>query len=99
MGQGSPLTAEEWGQIGTGLKLLWAALACALYGGTALMLAHAFIPSAVATRTIPASVERIFRIPLYVTGVLAVIALVVLLVWAGTHFNDIATRINPRYWQ
>ena len=98
MGDTTPLSPNEWGQIGTALKFLWLALACAIVAGTALMTAHAFIPSAVATRTVPSKYEKL-RIPLYATGILAVIGVVAMLVLAGMNADDIVKRMHPRYWQ
>lgn len=94
----TPFTPEEWGQIGNALKFLWLALACAIYAGTALMTAHAFIPSAVATKTIPAKFERL-RMPLYATGILAVAGVVVMLVLSGMNADDILRKFHPKYWQ
>ncbi len=91
-------TPDEWGQIGTALKFLWLALVCAIYAGTSLMAAHAFIPSAVATKTIPAKFERL-RKPLYATGIMAVAGVIVMLAFAGINIDDIIKNFHPTYWQ
>lgn len=98
MGQTTPLTTSDWAQIGTALKFLWLALGCALVAGTSLMAAHAFIPSAVATRTIPQKFEKL-RLPLYATGVLAVAGLFAMLALASVNADDIVRQLHPRYWQ
>ncbi len=94
----APLSPSEWGQIGTALKFMWLALVCAIVAGTSLMVAHAFIPSAVATRTIPAKFEKL-RMPLYATGLLGVFGLISMLVLAGINADDIVKRLHPSYWQ
>ena len=98
MGQTTPLTTSEWAQIGTAIKFLWLALGCALVAGSTLMTAHAFIPSAVATRTIPQKFEKL-RMPLYAAGVLAAVGLFAMLALAAVNADDIVRRLHPRYWQ
>lgn len=98
MGETTPLSTSEWAQIGTVLKFLWLALGCALAAGSALVTAHAFIPSAVATRTIPQKFEKL-RVPLYAAGVLAVAGLLAMLALAAVNADDIVRRLHPRYWQ
>ncbi len=98
MSDTTPLSTAEWGQVGTALKFMWLALLCAIIAGASLMTAHAFIPSAVATGTIPAKFERL-RMPLYATGLAAVAGVVVMFVLAGVNADDIVRRMHPRYWQ
>ncbi len=98
MGDATTLSTSEWAQIGTVLKFLWLALGCALLAGSALVTAHAFIPSAVATRTIPQRFEKL-RMPLYAAGLLAVAGLFAMLALAAVNADDIVRRLHPRYWQ
>ena len=98
MPEAAQLSPADWGQIGTALKFLWLAFACALLAGTTLVTAHAFIPSAVATNTIPAKYEKL-RVPLYATGLLAVAGIVVALSLAAINADDIISKLHPRYWQ
>ncbi len=84
--------------MGTALKFLWLAFACSLVAGTSLMVAHAFLPSALATKSIPAKFEKL-RMPLYATGLLAVAGIFLLLFLAAINADDIVTKLHPRYWQ
>ena len=77
---------------------MWLALVFAIISGTSLMVAHAVIPSAVATKTIPAKFEK-FRMPLYATGILAGILIFVMIAFAATQVDDIVRRLHPTYWQ
>lgn len=93
----TPITTEEWAQIGNALKLLWVALFLAIAAGSTLLTAHAIIPSAVATRTIPERWAGL-RIPLYVFGLLALVGVVISFFLASQQL-DFIHRLYPRYWQ
>ena len=69
-----PLTAEQWGDGGNAIKLLWLSLLFAVTGSGAFVTAHAMIPSAISTGHLPAKFNRL-RIPLYVLGIAAVAAI------------------------
>ena len=66
-----PLTPEQWGDGGNAIKLLWLSLLFAATGGVSFIIAHAMIPSAVDSGTIPPGFRKI-RLPLYFAGFLAV---------------------------
>jgi len=65
------LSASEWASLGNALKLLWLCLFLMITAATSLVVAHAFIPSAVATRTLSERWTKLRR-PLYATGGLAI---------------------------
>ena len=46
------LNANDWNNLGNIITFLWLALISALITGPTLLIAHAIIPSAVATKTI-----------------------------------------------
>ena len=71
-----PLTADQWGDGGNAMKLLWLSLLFAVIGSGSFVTAHAMIPSAIATGTIPAKLSRL-RIPLYIFGFAAVIGIAI----------------------
>lgn len=98
MPESAQLSTADWGTIGNALKFLWLALVFAIISGTSLMTAHAFIPSAVATKTISARFEKL-RMPLYATGVLTAILIFVMIALAATQADDIVRRLHPTYWQ
>ena len=71
-----PLTAEQWGDGGNAIKLLWLSLLFAVTGSGAFVTAHAMIPSAISTGLLPAKFAQL-RIPLYLLGFAAVAAIAV----------------------
>jgi ABC-type uncharacterized transport system permease subunit len=71
-----PLTAEQWGDGGNAIKLLWLSLLFAVTGSGSLVTAHAIIPSAISTGDLPAKFARLWT-PLYVIGLAAVVAIAV----------------------
>ena len=70
----------------------------ALSAGFSLVTAHAIIPSAVDTRTIPKMWEKL-RLPLYAVGILSIAAVGVTLTFAAYEAEPFITRIYDRYWQ
>ena len=91
-------TGADWALTSTTLKLLWVSLLFALSAGFSLVTAHALIPSAVSTRTIPKMWEKL-RLPLYALGILSVAGIGVTLAFAAYEAEPFITRIYARYWQ
>ncbi len=91
-------TGADWDLTSTTLKLLWVSLLFALGAGFSLVTAHALIPSAVSTNTIPKVWEKL-RWPLYVFGVLSFAGIGVTLAFAAFEAEPFITRIYDRYWQ
>ncbi len=91
------LTTDQWAQVGFSLKMLWLALACSLIAGPSLLFAHAIIPSAVDTNTIPKSWTKI-RPLLYAVGLLAVVGILIFFYLFINHL-DFLKASYPRWWQ
>lgn len=91
------LSRAEWAEVGTALKFLWLALGFALIAGPSLMTAHAFIPSAIGTRTIPEKWDRL-RAPLYLLGIVCVIGIFTSLFMVSQNLQFLHD-MYPRWWQ
>lgn len=92
-----PLSPSEWGQIGTVLMYLWAALGCAIISGFSLLTAHALIVSLVDTNTIPASFSKL-RPLFYAVGLIAFVGIIVCFVMAALNLAWLDI-LYSRYWQ
>ena len=66
-----PLTADQWGDGGNALKLLWLSLLFAVIGGGSFLTAHAFLPSAIDTGDLPQRLSKL-RPLFYLLGIAAV---------------------------
>jgi hypothetical protein len=91
------LSRAEWAEIGTALKFLWLALGFAFIAGPSLMAAHAFLPSAVDTKTIDAKWSR-FRAPLYIIGLACVVGIFASFFMASQN-TQFLHDMYPRWWQ
>ncbi len=91
-----PLTPEQWQQISSVLGMLTLAFLSALVAAPALLTAHAIIPSALGTETIPAKFA-VLRPVLYIVGTIGVLGIVFFFVLAGTQMDWL--MIYTRYWQ
>lgn len=87
-------TAAQWAEIGNALKLLWIALALAVTGAGAWVTAHAIIPSAADSGTIPVGFRKL-RPFLYLTGGLAVAGIAVAVIFI-IDFVTVIREIYPR---
>ncbi len=85
-----PLTADQWGDGGNALKLLWLSLLFAVIGSGSFLTAHAFLPSAIATGTVPQRLSKL-RPLFYLLGLAAVagIALNVVFIIDFLDYNEI----------
>jgi hypothetical protein len=88
----SALTSSNWNDIHIWLTLLWTYVPLLLTFALSILTAHAIIPSLVNTGHLPASANRI-KLPLTGFGFLAIIAAVVLMIFA----IDRALSIE-RFW-
>ena len=93
-----PLTTEQWEQAGHSLQLLWLALACALIAGPSFLAAHAIIPSAVATRSIPEKFNKLRPI-FYIVGFLGLASIITFFCLAYFNVYEVLQRIYPSFWQ
>ncbi len=85
-----PLTADQWGDGGNALKLLWLSLLFAVIGSGSFLTAHAFLPSAIDTGTVPQRLGKL-RPLFYLLGLAAVagIALNVVFIIDFLDYNEI----------
>ena len=91
------LSTSEWASIGNAIKLLWLCLLLMITASTTLVLAHAVIPSAVATRTISDRWSKL-RLGLYATGVLAITSFFVSLVFVYLELYPVLDNLWPRWF-
>ena len=89
------LTPEQWDQIGLALRMLWLALLAAVIAGPSLVVAHAVIPSAVATRTFP-SRAALLRPFFYLLGLAGVAGIGIFLAIAALNMDWLS--IYTRWW-
>ena len=68
-------TAAEWDMIGNNITFLTLALLSALITGPSFLIAHAIIPSAVATRSIPEKFNKLRPI-FYIVGFLGLASII-----------------------
>ena len=91
------LSRAEWAEIGTALKFLWLALIFAFAAGPSLLTAHALIPSAIGTKTIPQTFEKL-RLPLYAFGLVCVVGIFASLFMVSQNLQWLHD-MYPRWWQ
>lgn len=91
-----PLTADQWGDGGNALKLLWLSLLFAMIGSGSFVTAHAIIPSAIATGTIPQRLGRM-RPLFYFLGFAALVGIAVNVVFIIDFLDYIEIVFERRY--
>ena len=87
----------DWGNIHLWLTQLWIFFPLVITFAFSMMIAHAFIPSAVATGHLPAQASSL-RIPLTIFGVLAAVAAGVLVVFALILTPEALGNFWARFW-
>ena len=87
----------DWAKLHQWLTLLWIFFPLVITFAFSMMIAHAFIPSAILTGHLPARASAL-RIPLTVFGVLAAVAAGLLVVFALIMTWDTLTNIWVRIW-
>ena len=92
-----PLTADQWGDGGNALKLLWLSLPIVLIASGSFITAHAIIPSAIATGTIPQRLNKL-RPFFYALGFIAMAAIAVNVVFI-INFLDYIEIIFERWYR
>ena len=94
-----PLTTEGWEATRVSLVILGLLALSALVSGSSLMLAHAILPSAMATKDVSSSgLMRMVRMGAYAVGIAAfacVIGLIVAFILSLGWIND----FFDNYWQ
>ena len=91
-----PLTADQWGDGGNALKLLWLSLPFVLIASGSFITAHAIIPSAIATGTLPQRLSKL-RPVFYALGFLAVAAVAINVVFIIDFLDYIEVVFGRRY--
>ena len=92
-----PLNADQWADIALTIKFLWLSFASSVIGASALLTAHALIPSLVSTRTISTRWQKT-RPVFYVTGAVGVVGIGVSIFLAAQQ-TDWIRDFYPRFWQ
>ena len=88
------LNANDWNNLGNIITFLWLALISA----PTLLIAHAIVPSAVATKTINEKFNKL-RPGLYLMGGIGVICIILFFCLAGFQSYAILKEIYPSFWQ
>ncbi|MCH8101814.1 MAG: hypothetical protein IIB28_01505 [Chloroflexi bacterium] len=91
-----PLTADQWGDGGNALKLLWLSLPFVLIASGSFITAHAIIPSAIATGTLPQRLSKL-RPVFYALGFIAVAAVAINVVLIIDFLDYIEVVFGRRY--
>tara|TARA_B110000014_G_C20119352_1_gene592444 strand:- start:1335 stop:1628 length:294 start_codon:yes stop_codon:yes gene_type:complete len=92
------LNANDWNNLGNIITFLWLALISAIITGPTLLIAHAIIPSAVATKTINEKYNKL-RPGLYLMGGIGVICIILFFCLAGFQSYAILKEFYPSFWQ
>ena len=92
----STLNTADWLSRLTALRLLWVCLVLAITAALTLVTAHAFIPSAIDSRTI-SNKWRKLRPVLYLVGIASFILEIILFVIAFSKM-EFLKDIYPRFW-
>ena len=92
------LNANDWNNLGNIITFLWLALISAIITGPTLLIAHAIIPSAVATKTINEKFNKL-RPGLYLMGGIGVICIILFFCLAGFQSYAILKEFYPSFWQ
>ena len=92
------LSVEDWQARLLALRLMWLCLILAFTAAGSLVIAHAVIPSAVDSGTLSKKFNK-FRLPLYLTGILAFVLDVAVFLYALSLAQGIISDIYPSFWQ
>lgn len=90
----SVLTSADWLNVHNWLTLLWIFFPLMITFAFSMMIAHAFIPSGVATGYFP-SAFRLLRIPLTIIGLIALVLALILFVSALSLTWDLLGQFWP----
>jgi hypothetical protein len=91
-----PLTADQWGDGGNALKLLWLSLLFVLIASGSFVTAHAILPSAIATGTLPQPLGKL-RPLFYALGFAAVAGIAVNVVFIIDFLDYIEVVFGRRF--
>jgi hypothetical protein len=91
------LTSVDWLNIHEWLTMLWIFFPLIIIFAFCMMIAHAFIPSAVMTRDLPRNAS-LLRIPLTILGLLALAGALVFFVSASFFLPDALDNFWGRFF-
>ncbi len=93
----SGLGTADWANLSNWLTLLWIFFPLMITFAFSMMIAHAFIPSAVETGHLPQKMSKL-RLPLTVFGLLALVGAVILAVIVAGLATDTLGNIWRNFW-
>ena len=93
----SALGSTDWANLSNWLTLLWVFFPLLITFAFSMMIAHAFIPSAVNTGHLPQKMLML-RLPLTVFGLLALAGAVTMLVFVVNLAPDTLRSIWGNFW-
>ena len=93
----SGLGSTDWANLSNLLTLLWIFFPLVITFAFSMMIAHAFIPSAVGTGHLPQKLLML-RIPITIFGLLALAGAVVMAILVADLAPDTLGRIWRNFW-
>ncbi len=93
----SGLGSADWANLSNWLTLLWVFFPLVITFAFSMMIAHAFIPSAVGTGHLPQKMSRL-RLPITVFGLLALAGAVVMAILVAGLAPDTLGDIWGNFW-
>ena len=91
-------TAGEWNEIARSITFLTLALISAFLTGPVFLVAHAIIPSAVDSKTISSSFNKLRPI-FYIIGFIGLGSIITFFLLAFFNIYPVLERIYPSFWQ
>ena len=93
----SGLGSTDWANLSNWLTLLWVFFPLLITFAFSMMIAHAFIPSAVNTGHLPQKMSML-RLPLTVFGLVALAGAVTLMIFAVIQAPETLRSIWGNFW-
>ncbi len=93
----SGLGSTDWANLSNWLTLLWIFFPLVITFAFSMMIAHAFIPSAVQTGHLPQKISML-RLPITVFGLVALAGAVITMVLVAMQATDTLGRIWENFW-
>ena len=91
------LGSADWANLSNWLTLLWIFFPLVITFAFSMMIAHAFIPSAVETGHLPQKISML-RLPITVFGLVALVGAVILMILVVMQAPDTLRGIWGRFW-
>jgi len=93
----SGLGSTDWANLSNWLTLLWIFFPLVITFAFSMLIAHAFIPSAVQTGHIPQKISML-RLPITVFGLVALTGAVIMAILVAMQATDTLGRIWENFW-